>query len=82
MCRIGMMALFLCALGGIAVAQTPAQRLASWSQAIMRQRIDRAEAERDAGVVKLEAMITQMERQADVLHNAAINPTNDGQRSE
>jgi len=78
--RVGMVSLFLCSVGGAAIAQTPAQRLAIWSQAIMQHRIERAEAEREAEVGRLETMIKQMERQAEALHDAALNPTNDGRR--
>jgi len=71
--RIGMVALLLCGLSGTAFAQTPAQRLAAWSQAIMQQRIDRADAERDVAVAKLEAQVRQTEQKPEILPDADQN---------
>lgn len=51
----------------MAMAQTPAQRLAAWSQAVMRRQIEHAQAERAADTAKLEAQIRQDEQTPEVL---------------
>jgi hypothetical protein len=58
----GIAALVLCGAAGTAVAQTPAQRLAAWSQTIMRHRIDRGAADDAREVDRLEAQIEQMDQ--------------------
>jgi uncharacterized protein HemX len=58
----GIAALVLCAAAGTAVAQTQAQRLAAWSQAILLHRLDRSAAENAREVERLEAQIEQMDQ--------------------
>lgn len=74
--RVTAAVFLLCSYGGTAEAQTPAQRLAAWSQAIMRRQIDRADVERSAETAKLEAQIRQDEQTQEVLPNTARSPLN------
>jgi hypothetical protein len=76
--RSVMTAVLLCGLAGAAIAQTPAQRLAAWSQTVMRHRIENAAAAREAEKGRLESMIKQMERQTEILHDAAIDQPDGG----
>jgi hypothetical protein len=59
-------ALLLCAAGW-ASAQTPAQRLAVWSQAATARHIARENAARDAATASLKAQIEQLEQMPEVL---------------
>ena len=60
--RFGVAACLASFIAGTALAQTPAQRLATWGQAVMRRQIGQENAAQAADVAQLEAQIRNDER--------------------
>lgn len=74
-----MAALLLCGLSGAAVAQTSAQRLAAWSQAIMLRRIEAAQKAEASEELKAQLQETEQLKRANL--ESAPEPINRQTRS-